>query len=77
MTSGARRIPVGITPTTIGVHAAWWLDAARRADAAGLAGVWAWDHFLSRGRRTDPVLECWTTLAAASAVTTRIAVGSS
>jgi alkanesulfonate monooxygenase SsuD/methylene tetrahydromethanopterin reductase-like flavin-dependent oxidoreductase (luciferase family) len=53
----------------------WWLDSARRLDAAGYAGVWSWDHFVSRGVRTDPVLEAWTTLTAAAMVTERVTVG--
>jgi alkanesulfonate monooxygenase SsuD/methylene tetrahydromethanopterin reductase-like flavin-dependent oxidoreductase (luciferase family) len=69
-------IPVGLCPTTIGVTAAWWLDAARRAEEAGAHGVWAWDHFLSRGRRTTPVLECWTLLAATAVATRRVRLGS-
>jgi alkanesulfonate monooxygenase SsuD/methylene tetrahydromethanopterin reductase-like flavin-dependent oxidoreductase (luciferase family) len=69
-------IPVGVSPTVIGVTAAWWLDAARTLERAGFAGAWAWDHFMSRGRRTDPTLECWTTLSAAAAVTSRLRVGS-
>ncbi len=69
-------IPIGLNLTSIGVSSAWWLESARRAEAAGFAGVWCWDHFVSRGRKSDPVLECWTTLAAAAAVTSRIKVGS-
>jgi alkanesulfonate monooxygenase SsuD/methylene tetrahydromethanopterin reductase-like flavin-dependent oxidoreductase (luciferase family) len=61
---------------SIGVDVAWWLDSARRLEAAGYAGVWSWDHFVSRGVKTDPVLEAWTTLTAAAAVTSRITVGS-
>lgn len=69
-------IPVGVNLTTIGVEARWWLDAARRLEAAGYDAVWAWDHFVSRGRLDDPMLECWTTLAATAAVTRGIRVGS-
>jgi alkanesulfonate monooxygenase SsuD/methylene tetrahydromethanopterin reductase-like flavin-dependent oxidoreductase (luciferase family) len=69
-------IPIGINLTTIGVRSDWWLESARAAEKAGFAGVWSWDHFISRGKKTDPVLECWTTLAAAAAVTSRIRVGS-
>lgn len=69
-------IPIGLNLASIGVSSAWWLESARRAETAGFAGVWCWDHFISRGRKTDPVLECWTTLAAAAAVTSRIKVGS-
>jgi alkanesulfonate monooxygenase SsuD/methylene tetrahydromethanopterin reductase-like flavin-dependent oxidoreductase (luciferase family) len=67
---------IGINPTSIGVTAVWWLDAARDAEAAGFSGVWIWDHFMSRGRKTDPVLECWSMLAAASLATSRIRLGS-
>lgn len=69
-------IPIGINLTSIGVGSAWWLESARAAERAGFAGAWCWDHFVSRGRKTDPVLECWTTLAAAAAVTSRLRVGS-
>ena len=69
-------IPIGLNLTSIGVSSAWWLDAARQAEAAGFTGAWCWDHFVSRGRKTDPVLECWTTLTAAAAVTSRLRVGS-
>jgi alkanesulfonate monooxygenase SsuD/methylene tetrahydromethanopterin reductase-like flavin-dependent oxidoreductase (luciferase family) len=54
----------------------WWLDTARELESAGFAAVWCADHFISRGRRTDPVLECWTTLSAAAAVTQRARIGS-
>jgi alkanesulfonate monooxygenase SsuD/methylene tetrahydromethanopterin reductase-like flavin-dependent oxidoreductase (luciferase family) len=67
---------IGLNLASIGVPSAWWLSAAGLAEDAGFAGAWCWDHFISRGRRSDPVLECWTTLAAAAAVTRRIHVGS-
>jgi len=70
-------IPVGLNLTSMGVSSAWWLESARQADAAGFAGVWCWDHFVSQGKtKSTPVLECWTTLAAAAAVTRRVKVGS-
>jgi alkanesulfonate monooxygenase SsuD/methylene tetrahydromethanopterin reductase-like flavin-dependent oxidoreductase (luciferase family) len=69
-------IPIGLNPTTINVSSSWWLGAARDAEAAGYSAVWSWDHFVSRGRKADPVLECWTTLTAAAAHTSRIHVGS-
>jgi len=70
-------IPIGLNLASIGVSSAWWLDAARRAEQAGFAGVWCWDHFISRGRdKARPVLECWTTLTAAAAGTRSIRVGS-
>ena len=69
-------IPIGLNPTTIGVTSTWWRETALAAEQAGFKGVWSWDHFVSRGRKTDPVLECWTTLAAAAAATTTLQVGS-
>ncbi len=69
------RLPIGVVLGSVGVDVHWWLDSARRLDAAGYAGVWSWDHFVSRGVRTDPVLEAWTTLTAAAMATERVAVG--
>lgn len=69
------RLPIGVTLGPIGVDAAWWLDSARRLDDAGYAGLWCWDHFVSRGEKTTPVLEAWTILSAAAAVTRRTTVG--
>jgi alkanesulfonate monooxygenase SsuD/methylene tetrahydromethanopterin reductase-like flavin-dependent oxidoreductase (luciferase family) len=70
-------IPIGLNLASIGVSSAWWLESARRAEQAGFAAVWCWDHFISRGRdKSRPVLECWTTLTTAAAVTERIRVGS-
>ena len=68
-------IPVGVQLGSIGSEARWWLDGARRLDAAGYAGLWSWDHFIGRGDRTVPVLEQWTILAAAAAATERIGIG--
>lgn len=69
-------IPLGLNPTSIGVDSAWWLQGARRAEDVGFSAVWCWDHFISRGKKESPVLECWTTLTAAAAVTQRVRVGS-
>ena len=69
-------IPVGLNLTSIGVSSAWWRESAREAEKAGFKGVWCWDHFVSRGHKADPVLECWTTLTAAAAATSRLHVGS-
>jgi alkanesulfonate monooxygenase SsuD/methylene tetrahydromethanopterin reductase-like flavin-dependent oxidoreductase (luciferase family) len=73
-TSGA--LPIGVVLGSIGVDVGWWLESARRLEVAGYAGVWCWDHFISRGTRTDPVLEAWTTLAATAMRTERVTVGS-
>jgi alkanesulfonate monooxygenase SsuD/methylene tetrahydromethanopterin reductase-like flavin-dependent oxidoreductase (luciferase family) len=74
--SERERVRVGVNPTSIGVSPGWWLDAARRLEDAGFDGAYCWDHFTSRGRPETPVLECWTTLAAAAAVTSRMRLGS-
>ncbi|MEA2623164.1 MAG: hypothetical protein QOH61_2074 [Chloroflexota bacterium] len=68
-------IPVGVNLTAIGVTADWWLESALRIEAAGFRTIWAWDHFVSRGRLTDPVLECWTLLAMTAARTRTLKVG--
>jgi alkanesulfonate monooxygenase SsuD/methylene tetrahydromethanopterin reductase-like flavin-dependent oxidoreductase (luciferase family) len=73
---GRERQRVSLNPTSIGVTPAWWLETARQAEAAGFTGVYCWDHFISRGRPETPVLECWTTLAATAAVTSRLRLGS-
>jgi alkanesulfonate monooxygenase SsuD/methylene tetrahydromethanopterin reductase-like flavin-dependent oxidoreductase (luciferase family) len=70
-------IPIGLNLTSIGVSSKWWLESARRAEQAGFAGVYCWDHHVSQGpNKTTPVLECWTTLTAVAATTTRLRVGS-
>lgn len=69
-------IPVGLNLASIGVSAEWWLGAAKRTEAAGFGSAWIWDHFVSRGRFDDPVLECWTMLAAASRETSSLRLGS-
>jgi alkanesulfonate monooxygenase SsuD/methylene tetrahydromethanopterin reductase-like flavin-dependent oxidoreductase (luciferase family) len=55
--------PVVVNLRSIGVSFAWWREQALRLEDAGYAGVAIWDHFVSRGDRTAPVLESWTTLA--------------
>ncbi len=72
-TSG--RLPIGVCIRTIRAEPRWWLESARRLDAAGYAGLWAWDHFMGRGAATVPVVENWTILAMAAASTSRATVG--
>ncbi len=69
-------LPIGISLRTIRAEPGWWLESARRLDAAGYAGVWAWDHFMGKGDLTVPVVEGWTALAMAAGATSRIHVGS-
>jgi alkanesulfonate monooxygenase SsuD/methylene tetrahydromethanopterin reductase-like flavin-dependent oxidoreductase (luciferase family) len=74
----ARRDPaafsIGICLRSIRAEPAWWLDSAVRLDAAGYAGLWCWDHFMGRGDLTVPVVESWTILSMAAAMTRRVTV---
>lgn len=72
----AERLPVGVCLRTVRAEPGWWLESARRLDAAGYSGLWAWDHFMGKGEATVPVVEGWTILAMAAAVTSRAKVGS-
>jgi alkanesulfonate monooxygenase SsuD/methylene tetrahydromethanopterin reductase-like flavin-dependent oxidoreductase (luciferase family) len=69
------RLPIGVCIRSIRGEPAWWLESARRLDAAGYAGVWSWDHFMGRGDLTVPVVESWTILSMAAAATERVTVG--
>ena len=76
MTGIARdRLPIGVCLRTIRSEPGWWLESARRLDAAGYAGLWAWDHFMGRGDARVPVVEGWTILAMAAAATRQATVG--
>jgi alkanesulfonate monooxygenase SsuD/methylene tetrahydromethanopterin reductase-like flavin-dependent oxidoreductase (luciferase family) len=72
---GPDRLPIGVTLRTIRGEPRWWLESARRLDAAGYSGVWAWDHFMGRGDLTVPVVEGPTILAMAAGATERLTVG--
>jgi alkanesulfonate monooxygenase SsuD/methylene tetrahydromethanopterin reductase-like flavin-dependent oxidoreductase (luciferase family) len=74
-TGPAGALPIGVCLRTIRAEPGWWLESARRLDAAGYAGVWAWDHFVGQGDKTVPVVEGWTILAMAAAQTERLTVG--
>ena len=67
--------PIGVCLRTIRAEPGWWLESARRLDAAGYAGVWAWDHFMGQGDPTVPVVEDWTILSMAAGATERVTVG--
>ncbi len=53
----AAGLPIGVCIRSIRAEPAWWLESARRLDAAGYAGLWCWDHFMGRGDKTVPVVE--------------------
>jgi alkanesulfonate monooxygenase SsuD/methylene tetrahydromethanopterin reductase-like flavin-dependent oxidoreductase (luciferase family) len=69
------RLPIGVCIRAIRAEPGWWLESARRLDAAGYAGLWSWDHFMGKGEPTVPVVEAWTTLSMAAAQTSRATVG--
>lgn len=55
-----------------------WADVragAHAAEAAGLDGVWLYDHLAGSVHGARRVLECWTTLTAIAATVPRIAIG--
>ena len=72
---GPDRLPIGVCIRTIRAEPGWWLESARRLDAAGYAGLWAWDHFMGRGAKAVPVVENWTILSMAAAATSQATVG--
>jgi len=69
------RLPISVTIRTIRGEPRWWLESAKRLDAAGYPGVWAWDHFVGQGDRNVPVTECWTILSMTAAATQQLNVG--
>jgi alkanesulfonate monooxygenase SsuD/methylene tetrahydromethanopterin reductase-like flavin-dependent oxidoreductase (luciferase family) len=74
VTDETARLPIGVSIRSIRAEPGWWLESARRLDEAGFAGLWCWDHFMGRGDRTVPVVECWTILAMAAGMTERVTV---
>jgi alkanesulfonate monooxygenase SsuD/methylene tetrahydromethanopterin reductase-like flavin-dependent oxidoreductase (luciferase family) len=68
-------LPIGVSLGSIGAKASWWLDSARRLEAAGYRAIWSWDHFVGKGDKKVPVVEQYTILALAAGVTSRIGLG--
>ena len=67
---------VGLVLPMASTDAGRVLAFARRAEALGFDGVFAFDHFFPPGASPDkPSLESYATLAAVAAVTERLAIG--
>ncbi len=63
------RLPIGVCLRAIDAEPGWWLESARRLDAAGYAGLWCWDHLEGKRDMRVPVVEAWTVLSMAAATT--------
>ncbi|MGQ0616040.1 MAG: LLM class flavin-dependent oxidoreductase [Acidimicrobiia bacterium] len=50
-------------------------EAAVAAEAAGVGGLWLWDHVAGSVHRSAGVVESWTVLSALAAVTERLMLG--
>jgi len=66
---------VGITVPQFKDDPAPAVDVARRAEAAGLDGVFVFDHLWPLGRPERPVLHCLPLLGALGAETSRVTLG--
>jgi alkanesulfonate monooxygenase SsuD/methylene tetrahydromethanopterin reductase-like flavin-dependent oxidoreductase (luciferase family) len=73
--SDPARLPISVSIRAIRAEPAWWLESARRLEAAGYAGIWCWDHFMGKGNPKVPVVESWTILSMAAASTRRVTLG--
>ncbi len=72
--TGRPRVGVQLHPQDTDV--ATLLDAAKRAEDAGIDSVWTWDHFFPLYGDTDaPHFEGWTLLTAIACATQRVQVG--
>jgi alkanesulfonate monooxygenase SsuD/methylene tetrahydromethanopterin reductase-like flavin-dependent oxidoreductase (luciferase family) len=69
------RLPIGVAIGTIGSTPGWWVESAKRLEAAGYRRVWAWDHFVGQGAKTVPVVEQWTILSVVAGATSTIGLG--
>jgi alkanesulfonate monooxygenase SsuD/methylene tetrahydromethanopterin reductase-like flavin-dependent oxidoreductase (luciferase family) len=51
------------------------VGVARRAEELGFDSVWLYDHLQTRDGDPEPILECWTTVAALARETSRVRLG--
>lgn len=75
---GDRPLRLGLTLPSFQEHPEVVVAVAREAEAAGLDGVFVFDHLFRlppRGAPVRPALEATTVMAAVCAATTRVAVG--
>ncbi|MGH9265711.1 MAG: LLM class flavin-dependent oxidoreductase [Acidimicrobiales bacterium] len=66
---------IGITLPQFRHDAEAAVDVARRAEAAGIDGVFVFDHLWPLGQRMRPALHCLTLLGALAAETERVVLG--
>ena len=67
---------VGICIVPFGTTYLECREAALAVEASGFESVWTWDHLLSFNDDDEPVLECWTLLAALAEATRSVKLGS-
>ena len=67
---------VGICIVPFGTTYLECREAALAVEASGFESVWTWDHLLSFNDDDEPVLECWTLLAALAEATRHVKLGS-
>jgi alkanesulfonate monooxygenase SsuD/methylene tetrahydromethanopterin reductase-like flavin-dependent oxidoreductase (luciferase family) len=69
-------VRLGVVLPMFGADADRVLGFARRAEALGYDGVFAFDHLMPLGGPADgPAFECFSTLAAIAATTERVSIG--
>ena len=67
---------VGICIVPFGTTYLECREVALAVEASGFESVWTWDHLLSFNDDEEPVLECWTLLAALAEATRSVKLGS-